>query len=243
MLFFAFMGICFFIIASYFLHKYIINTNFDKEQFLSKGYTQDEIELFSDIGFLHGRIRKWETDIKVEIIDIEKLSKKDIEDVDSIIIIIEPLIFPIKIYRVLKEGNLKVYRKVEKIYKCNFFNITEPGGTAMLNPHKILDIRKLSITTAKIYEKNYSSGTKTLLHEFLHAIGLWHASRPYNFHIAMATRESPNIFYSLEELDEHHDIEFFISEQEKQVIRMIYSSGVKSGLKRKTFMKEMGLKF
>jgi hypothetical protein len=77
------------------------------------------------------------------------------------------------------------------------------------------------------------------MHEFLHAIGLGHASMPHEAILVMATPEAPNNFYSLDESEEHEKNKYYISEQEKQVIRMLYSSGIPSGLKKSVFIKKI----
>jgi len=212
--------------------------SFDKEMFLSKGYSDEEIYFFTDVGFFHERIRKWEKDIKVEIVNIENLTVKDIVEVDSIIKILEPLVYPIKIERVEENGNLKVYRKVLKPIK---YKNREVNGKASLSLPIFLNY---DIKCAKIYDAYHINGEKTIFHEFLHALGLEHPSRLYiDFHTLLVTHKSPNIFYTIDELEEFNDMKFYISEQEKQVIRMLYSSGVKSGLRRSTFIKKMGLEY
>ena len=215
-----------------------ISSNFDKELFLSKGYSDEEIYFFTDVGFFHEKIRKWEKNIKVEIVKIENLKKNEIEEVDSIIKILEPLVYPIKIERVEENGNLKVYRKVLKPIK---YKNREVNGKASLSLPIFLNY---DIKCAKIYDAYHINGEKTIFHEFLHALGLEHPSRLYiDFHTLLVTHKSPNIFYTIDELEEFNDMKFYISEQEKQVIRMLYSSGVKSGLRRSTFIKKMGLEY
>ena len=62
--------------AIFFTDHRISVSAFDVNSFQKRGYTKDEIALFGDIAFREGnRLRKWETDIKVEIKKSIKLLK------------------------------------------------------------------------------------------------------------------------------------------------------------------------
>jgi hypothetical protein len=170
--------------------------------------------------------------------NIDSLNKREIDDIDSIIEIITPLIHPIKIERVENNGNLEVYRKVERILSFSaYIRKNQPRGITMMNPFVS------TINFAQIYETNNVSDNSTIIHEFLHAIGLAHASKPHKFNLVMSTLEAPNIFNSIDELEAFNNIPYYISEQEKQVIKMLYSSDVKSGLQKEDFIKEMNLNY
>ena len=75
-----------------------------------KEYTKEELLLFADFAFPNDRIRKYDEDIRVVIKNKEYLNDASIHEVDSIIAILAPLVHPIKIYRVEKNGNLVVTR-------------------------------------------------------------------------------------------------------------------------------------
>ena len=228
---FASFAITIIIVISILLFKNF-NTNFNIDDYLSKGYTEEEIMLFSDIGFDNNRIYKWRENIKVEIKDINKLNQRQINDVDSIISIIGQLISPIKISRVEKDGNLKIHRKPETLPGTKY---RDARGLTIYRgkPH----IKKAEIYILK--ELSEQNATSVLVHEFLHAIGLSHATNQYDFHTAIATYKSPNIFNSIDDYEKHAENKYFISEQEKQVIRMLYSPEIKVGLKKSKFMKKM----
>ena len=73
-------------------------------------YTLEEIELFNDIAFSKGYLRKWDKDIRVQVIGTPG---PRCANIDSVIKIIEPLIAPLKISRVQSNGNLIVHRGIE----------------------------------------------------------------------------------------------------------------------------------
>ena len=60
--------------------------DFDADKFCKIGFTDEELDLFCDIAFNRAgeRIRKWNTDIRVEIEDTGKLDKNVIAEVDSV---------------------------------------------------------------------------------------------------------------------------------------------------------------
>lgn len=217
---------------------------FDVDSFNKRAYTIDEIAFFEDIAFwdsLH--IKKWETDIKVQIDTTDKVSESDIKEVDNVINILSPLIAPLKITRVATGGNLIVH--------LNYPNQTNGRATgwAVIN-----DMSKpVSINHADVYVlKNYN---QNIMHEFLHALGLWHPQKEYPFHTAIGRNnyvilenqdkqvKYPDHFIKFntwEEFDEFSVKTFNnLSEQEKKVIKMLYSSDIKSGLTKRYFMYRM----
>lgn len=187
--------------------------------------------LFADIAFPYNRIRKWNTDIKVEIKYTDRLKESDILEIDSIIKILSPLIHPLKISRVSSDGNLIVYRKVDSIPISG----RQPRGFCYIPP--LIKSMTYNIVYAEVYDWEYSIGPEILLHEFEHAIGLQHPSKQYPFY--MNIRGSYE-FKSLEEM-ERCKVPYYISEQEKRIIKMLYSSFIKSGLDKKTFIKKAKL--
>lgn len=210
----------------------------DVEAFEKIGYTNEELMLFSDIAFRNKseRIRKWETDIKVEVKNLQGKNSESITEVDSIISILAPLIAPLKIERVKKNGNLIVYRGVTyapvsvKSGRVKYLNglsrVNEPSRTSW------------DIYYASIYHGNSNGGTQTLMHEFEHALGLDHPIKIYPFYVTIGRSVIPSGFVSDPISSEQA---FYISEQEKTVIRMLYSNSIKPGLRRLVFEEKMGL--
>lgn len=205
--------------------------NFDVEKFKSIDFTEDELGLFCDIAFMHEdvQIRKWEEDIKVEIKNIADIDKKSIAEVDSIIAILAPLIAPVKIERVERNGNLHVYRHVKRIKSATPPSIFKPkyvNGLTQINKKTPYN---WNITFACIYD-GPSTTAQTLLHEFEHALGLGHPFKPYPYYVTIGRSVIPQYFKTDEEFMAFINQPFYISEQEKKVIRMLYSPDIKSGL-------------
>jgi hypothetical protein len=227
----------FFIIKSFKTTNREACNTFSKETFINETKcTHEDILLFMDIADREGQqIRKWDSDIKVEIVQKEKLNKEEIADIDSIIDIIKPLIFPVKIYKVTNDGNFRIHRKVEKLpgVSENSMGI----GCTKLNKWT----ESLNINSVDIYEPILTS-SNVLLHEFLHGLGLSHPEKMYPFKMVIKGTEAPELFYSEEEWEEYDKIKYPLSEQEKQVLRMLYSSTIKSGLKIKCFKEKIDIK-
>jgi hypothetical protein len=170
--------------------------------------------------------------------NIDSLNKREIDDIDSIIKIITPLIHPIKIERVENNGNLEIYRKVERI----------PSFSAYIRENQPIGIVKMipftsTINFVEIYETKRAVGNNTIIHEFLHAIGLSHPSKPHKLHLVMSTSNTPPSFFTIETYEAYKENNYYISEQEKQVIKMLYSSDVKSGLQKEDFIKEININY
>lgn len=209
------------------------------EEFKKMTYTDEELALFCDIAFMHEdtRVRKWNKDIKVEIRNISELSLESIDEVDSIISILAPLIAPLKIERVNKNGNLHVYRRVDKIISSKHAQVNPAciNGMAKLNTQSI---HSWSIDQATIYD-GYHSDSQTLMHEFEHALGLAHPIKLYPYYVTIGRSVIPQYFRSLKEIQDFYREPFYISEQEKTVIKMLYSPEIRAGLHIETFAKKM----
>jgi len=215
---------------------------FDAEKFTQKTeYTAEELELFCDVAFMSEdtRIRKWRKDIKVEIKNINQLDRKSIAEVDSVIALLAPLVAPLKMERVHSGGNLLVYRNVEEIIPSRTKSI--PHAVTINGMTKIGGkmAHTWAIDSASIYDGKYAD-PQTLLHEFEHAIGLAHPVRLYPYYLTIGRSVIPQYFRSLEEVQAYLKQPFYLSEQEKTVIRMLYSPEIRSGLHIETFMKKMG---
>ena len=75
---------------------------------------------------------------------------------------------------------------------------------------------------------------------FFIQIGLSHPVKQYDFNLSMGKKN----FYSIDEADDYQDNQrFFISEQEKKIIKMLYSSDIKSGVGKSFFIKKLSLDF
>ncbi len=217
---------------------------FDEDSFLKKNYTTSEIDFFSDIAFWNSTwIRKWDTDIKVQMDTINGISDADIRMVDNAIAAIVPLIEPIKISRVSSGGNFIVH--------LNHLEQTIKGakGWVVIN-----DMSKpLSINYADVYVMKYYE--MCLMHEFLHAIGISHPQNEYPFYTAIgrntyvvleaqkAGSKYPTNSIVLNTWDELDSLQSkshnSLSEQEKMAIKMLYSSDFKSGLTKRYFMNRL----
>ena len=199
------------------------------EEFKKEGnYSKETILLFADVAFPYNKIRKWKEDIKVEIVKTDRLNETLIFEIDSIINILSPLIYPVKIYRVPENGNLKVHRKVDSIP----ISTKNAQGFCYIPPI----IKKLSwnIEYAEVYDIWYSP---VIFHEIIHAIGLQHPSIEYPFYMKIAGSYN---FYSFEEAEKLYN-PLYISEEEKIIIKMLYSPYIKSGLRKEKFIKKMKL--
>lgn len=110
-------------------------------------------------------------------------SPRDIADLDSCIAILAPLVLPLKMTRVSSDGNLLVYMGVDKLPVGN--------GRGYTDMNRILFFTNCSISKVSIYEVKYLNQKDVLIHEFEHAIGLSHASKPYSFMLTMSWPERP----------------------------------------------------
>jgi hypothetical protein len=208
--------------------------NFDSKSFKNAtNCTTDDLNLLVDIGNCNllrrhrnaNRFIKWESDIKVEITDIERLSENEISDVDSIIKLMTPLIAPVKIYRVEKNGNFRIHLRLEKLpYK-------DAMGCAFINIYW----GNYKIQSADVYESKWVKTNTTFIHEFLHGLGLSHPRKTYPFNLTMGTQD----FSSIEESEKYAEQKHPLSEQEKQVLKMLYSPMIKSGLKIECFKEKI----
>ena len=199
-----------------------------------KEYTKEELLLFADFAFPNDRIRKYDEDIRVVIKNKEYLNDASIHEVDSIIAILAPLVHPIKIYRVEKNGNLVVTRNKQTSGKYR-----RSSGCENSN---LFETLSWSNTYSEIYDTHHYNGAKHIFKEFEHALGLDKPARQYPFYtnINSNTPQKPYIFRSFEESDSCM-AQFYISEQEKMVIKMLYSPAIKSGLRKEEFMKQFKL--
>lgn len=214
---------------------------FQTEKFKSINYTNEELGLFCDVAFMHEdvQIRKWDENIRVEIKNIQDIDQKSIIEVDSIIAILTPLIAPLTIERVEKNGNLHVYRHVNSVVSATPHSHLKPkyiNGLTQINKKTPYN---WNITYACIYDAP-STTAQTLLHEFEHAIGLGHPFKPYPFYLTIGRSVIPQYFRTNEEFMAFLNRPFYISEQEKTVIKMLYSPDIKSGLHIDFFAKGMG---
>lgn len=210
----------------------------NRENFLKgKNYSKETLLLFSDIAFPDDKIRKWNEDIKVEIANEDRKvkipyadlrNKGSISEVDSIINILSPLIYPVKIYRVPQNGNLIVHLNVDSVP----IPTKNAQGFCYIPP--LIKTFSWNIKYAEVYNIWYSP---VIFHEILHAIGLQHPSKEYPFYMAI---DDEYTFGSLEEEEKFHT-PLYLSEEEKTIIKMLYSPYIKSGLSKKEFLKQMKL--
>lgn len=213
---------------------------FDAEKFKESYYLNEDLELFCDIAFNResSKIRKWSTDIRVEISNAADVSDKDIAEVDSVISILTPLVAPLKIERVSANGNVHIYRRVKTAPTSRSGKKGIPlKGIARINEEAEYD---WEIRNAQIYDSP-GSGTQTLMHEFEHVLGLEHPLRIYPYYLTIGRSANPQHYSSYREWHVFKDVPYYLSEQEKVVIKMLYSSEIKAGLHKDEFMKKMGL--
>lgn len=211
--------------------------SFDADKFKTMTYSDEALSLFCDIAFTDGEVcvRKWTTDIRVEIKNIEELDEASIAEVDTIIAILAPLIAPLKMERVRGGGNLHVYRKVKRV------NPTKPepfclNGMARINKKSLYS---WDISFVQVFD-GCDASSQTLMHEFEHALGLNHPIKLYPYYVTIGRSVIPQFFRSQDEVKAFMTQPFYISEQEKEVIRMLYSPQVHSGLHINLFAKQMG---
>lgn len=232
------------VLIIYFSYKIYQKSLFNEDSFFSKNYTTSEIDFFVDIAFMRpGLIRKWESDIKVEIDTTNGITDADIFEIDKVIEIIAPLIKPISIYRVQSNGNLIVHLNLLQRAKNNFIGYTT-----------CTDLTKSkTIYNAEIFVlKHYNS---IIMHEFLHAIGIDHPEKEYPFYTVMGVNtyvvleaqevgsKYPDygiVLNTWDEYDALYDKSYNnMSEQEKKAVKMLYSSDFKSGLTKKYFLNRL----
>lgn len=210
----------------------------DVELFRQTGYTDQELALFTDIAFNRKEdcIRKWETDLRVEIDDIRGTKPWAIEEVDSAILILSPLIAPRKMYRVPKDGNVKVYRTVRKVTITDMDAIRPAALKGLTRKNKMTE-SSCAITSAELYVRQ-GAGSQTLLHEFMHVLGIEHPTFAHPYYVTIGRSVIPNHLYPEGGKPYIHQ-RFYISEQEKTAIRMLYSPAIRSGLTRQNFEKQV----
>ena len=213
---------------------------FDDAAFRRMLYTDQELSLFCDVAFMHEdtRVRKWTKDIRVEIKNISEISTEAIAEVDSVIAILAPLIAPLKMERVLSDGNLLVYRKVKEVKSRKIKNKPKHiciNGIALLGGRSAYS---WGIDFAYIYDR-HDAEPQTLMHEFEHALGLAHPINLYPFYLTIGRSAIPQYLRSQKEIQDFMSQPFYLSEQEKSVIRMLYSPEVRAGLHIETFARRM----
>jgi len=230
-------------LASFYYENAAIRSanDFSADKFIESGFTFEELGLFCDIAFADDgvRIRKWDKDIKVEIKNIDEIDQRAIDEVDSIISLLAPLVAPLKMERVKRDGNLHVYRKVTHVTSSKPHHVPKPryvNGIAKINSKSRYS---WSIDFAVVYD-GCGSQCQTLLHEFEHALGLDHPINMYSFYLTIGRSVIPQYFSSKEEIQEFLAQPYYLSEQEKRVIKMLYSTEIRAGLHIDTFAKRMG---
>jgi len=211
---------------------------FDVQAFNEMGYTDEELTLFTDIAFNRKEdcIRKWESDIKVEIDDIRKTKPWAIEEVDSAILILAPLIAPQKIYRVATGGNVKVYRTVRSVTLTDMEAMRPAALYGLTRKNKVTK-SSAAITSAELYVRQ-GAGSQTLLHEFMHVLGVEHPTVAHPFYVTIGRSVISNHLYPEGGMP-YIQQRFYIAEQEKTAIRMLYSPAIRSGLTRENFKKQI----
>ncbi len=208
---------------------------FDVKAFRQIGYTPEDLALFGDIAFNRkdSCIRKWNTDIRVEIDDIDHTKQWAIEEVDSVIIVLAPLIAPHKIYRVNKDGNVKVYRNVRSVTLTDMDAIRPVALHGLTKKNKVTESSS-DITSASVYVRQ-GAATQTLLHEFMHVLGVEHPTVAHPFYVTIGRSVISNHLYP-KGGEPYIQQRFYISEQEKTAIRMLYHPSIRSGLTKEVFL-------
>lgn len=241
----SFVGMALFVVFLFHIHDNMMASrqiDFDPIEFKKEDYTHEELVLFADIAFKWNtnRLRRWHTDIRVEIKNAADIDPTWIAEVDSVIAILAPLIAPLKIERVLSDGNLHVYRHVDYAPVSNDppAHVRYLEGLAQTNSETEYSS---DIRFAALYDAT-SSISQALMHEFEHVLGLEHPSQFYPYYLTIGETVMPQHIY----LDNHYmaysQKPYYISEQEKNVIRMLYSPTIHAGLDRDMFMEKMGLR-
>lgn len=217
---------------------------FDADSFKSKNYSKESVAFFSDITFREGnKIRKWKSDIRVELDSVSLKDSNCVVLTDQIISILTPLIKPIKIYRVQENGNLIIHANVDNT------PINKGIGYTAVNRFNLFSE---SIYKADVYTTKHN--LSVLPHEICHAIGLTHPENMYPFYNIMGAnsfiikelhdkpseiKPSKNdlVFDSFDDFAAFQK-ENIIPPQEREVIKMLYSDDIKVGLKKRYFLKK-----
>ena len=193
------------------------------------GYTPEEIDYFMEVGFCHdNKIARWKRDIK--IFCHGDYHREDIEFIDSLITVIDSLIYPRQILIVEKKGNVNL-----------FFSEPPPdcGGCEGLSKMKGSGTDN-HIFAGKIWISPLLTGfkrKKTIVHECIHVLGLCHSYNKffesYNFmsFFNLKTEEEKDSFY----------YNCLFPELDKKAIKFLYSKELSSGISR-DFFKESYIK-
>lgn len=201
-----------------------INSSLDYPKMKStsclENYTREELDFFSEVGFLFvDRVNKWEDDISISFDG--KQMESDALVIDSIVSEIAPLIFPVKIHRTMGMGNL-VFRFVKDTIDQQDYGFTQYK--------KISFTRKIQQVEIQIFPKVKGQAREACIrHEFLHALGLVHPKR----------RNTGTIIESLVEyIDDTDNVKLYkYMALDKSSIKILYSDCIPMGLKRETFLK------
>ena len=181
-------------------------------------YTKEELNFFSEVGFLYNtKTWKWKDGIKVSIVG--QPIGEDVSLIDSIVEELNPLIFPVTIVRSNDAGNLVVDFKEDTIDR-QVMGFTNYRG---------IHFRNSEINNVKIEIFSKSKGQcrqSCIRHEFLHALGLEHPKR----------RNTGTIIESLVEftdLDMDSVKLYKYTKLDKSALKILYSNCIPIGLKIK----------
>nr|WP_294899475.1 hypothetical protein [uncultured Pedobacter sp.] len=193
--------------------------------------SSDEKNLFSNIGFhYYTKIMKWDHDITIAIKG-DDIRKEDPEIVKSIVAELNPLIKPLKITLIdsYEKADITI-DFTHEITKLDKYGYAQPQfklfGAAF---------KKVDVFIFPIQKGDYR--WRTVHHEMMHAIGFSHNRTYLKGAKFYDTTMNGYVVPSYEKADEdkfmraHRDY----SETDKRMIKLLYSSCMPLGLRKKDF--------
>lgn len=216
----------YFVCSSIFMMVLSCNSpDFNIQQCLAKKYGKKELDLFYQSGFYNNeKIKKWRNDIKISFEGEPTIA--DIAYIDSLIMEFQPLISPIGIERVKRNGNVK-FSFVKLAGGQRGQAIRRPRGKFS---SEFLECKLLINPIFLELDRR-----KTMRHEFMHALGMEHP--PYNY--KESTILGSQFYKSLDDLERLNRIYHRIGGLDESLVRMLYENCVPAGLTRKEFETEM----
>lgn len=190
-----------------------------------KGYSQKELIFFTEVGFLfQDKACKWEEDILVSLKG--EPFKEDESIIDSIVQELSPLIYPVKISKTNGIGNLVVNFTKDTIDR-QLMGFTDTKKMSFMGVISQIEMDIFSKVTGQARQA-------CIRHEFLHALGLEHPIHNNTGTIIESRLDYINFSDSVKL--------FRYSALDKSSLKILYSDCLPAGLKKKTFVKEIGLK-
>lgn len=188
------------------------------------GYSQQELNFFTEVGFLFNKACKWEENILVSVKGMP--FEEDESLIDSIVQELKPLIYPVNISRTNGTGNLVVNFTKDTINR-QALGFTDTKKLSFLGVISQIEIEIFSKVTGQARQA-------CIRHEFLHALGLEHPIQRNTGTIIESRVEYINFSDSVKL--------YRYSALDKSSLKILYADCLPVGIKKKTFEKAAGVK-